>query len=362
MVREHIQINGLYNMRTFDPFNWFEHMIPARWLHWIIRAVALTAVLGFLVMRLGQYHDYFFKPLWMAETLLFVVLAIAFAVRTDPADRSRGVGEIIVPLLGSILPFGLLFTQPSAWILESKSWLTAVFIWMTVATGFTTWSLWVLRKSFSITVEARSLVTSGPYQWVRHPVYLGEIFTAAAVVAWRWSLENTGIFILFVLVQLLRARWEEEKLARVFPEYSRFAGRSMWVWSMGKKASETEFIRAVVLLGIFGLMPFWGCAASSGPVTGEDKNIQQRPGLIRSARIIIKFKNIKTDPTQVEFLKQLSRDAEASLHYLRPMSGNAHVLRISGITEEKQITEIIRRLSKNPDVDYVEEDSMMVHQ
>jgi hypothetical protein len=84
-------------------------------LHRIVRAAALVIVLSLLVLRLGQFYDYyFFKPLWLVETLLFAVLASAFAVRRDPVDRSRGVTEIIIPLIGSVLPVALLFMQPSA--------------------------------------------------------------------------------------------------------------------------------------------------------------------------------------------------------------------------------------------------------
>jgi protein-S-isoprenylcysteine O-methyltransferase Ste14 len=216
-------------INAFDPFGWMERFASARWLYRIINACMLLVVLGFLIVRFRQYDDFAFKPLWVTETLLFIVLAIAFGIRREPIDRSRGVAEIIIPLIGSALPFGLLFTQPSVWLIWNAGWVTAVFFWMTLATGFTAWSMWCLRRSFSITVEARELVMSGPYQWVRHPVYLGEIFAAAAVVVWRWSLVNVALFIIFVLIQLLRARGEEEKLSRVFPEYRNFAGRSWWV-------------------------------------------------------------------------------------------------------------------------------------
>lgn len=216
----------------FDPFGLLEQVVPAKRLHWIIRAAALAVVLGFLVVRVRQYHDFSFKPLWAVETFLYIVLAIAFAVRSDPVDRSQGVAEIIVPLIGSVLPFALLTTQPGAWIRGNQFLLTAVFCWMTLATGFTAWSIWTLRRSFSITVEARVLVTRGPFRWVRHPVYLGEILAAAAVVAWRWSLLNVAIFILFVTIQLLRARWEEAKLLRTFSEYISFSTRSRWFWKL----------------------------------------------------------------------------------------------------------------------------------
>jgi protein-S-isoprenylcysteine O-methyltransferase Ste14 len=159
------------------------------------------------------------------------VLAIAFIMRGNPIDRSQGVREIIVPVIGSILPFGLLLAHPSPWIAGNKDLLTAVFIWMTLSTGFTIWGVWTLRHSFSITVEARELVSTGPYQWVRHPIYIGEVLSAVSVVVWRCSWLNIFILMLFVFVQLSRSYWEESKLKKVFPDYRNSTGRSLWFWS-----------------------------------------------------------------------------------------------------------------------------------
>jgi protein-S-isoprenylcysteine O-methyltransferase Ste14 len=219
-------------MIRFDPLGWFEHVIPMAWLHRIIRACALVIVLWFFVIRIGQYRYFFFKPLWAAETLLFAVVAIAFIVRSNPVDRSQGAKEIIVPLIGSALPFGLLFTYPTPWIVSNTGYLMAVFLCMTLSTGFTVWGMWTLRHSFSITVEARELVAHGPYRLVRHPIYLGEIMSAVSVVVWRYSWLNLFILTLFVIVQLLRSYWEESKLGKIFPDYSEcFAGR-LWFWKI----------------------------------------------------------------------------------------------------------------------------------
>jgi len=217
-------------MIKFDPLGWIEHIVPMPWLHRIIRAAMVSVVLVFLVLRIRQYHDFFSKPLWLAETLLFVVLLIAFTVRRDPVNRSQGFREIIIPLVGSLLPFLMLLTRPNPWIAGNANRLVAVFLCMTISTGITAWSMWVLRHSFSITVEARSLVTRGPFRWVRHPVYLGEVLSAAAVVVWRWSWMNFAVLMLFVIIQLLRSWWEESKLMMAFPDYRFFASRSWWFW------------------------------------------------------------------------------------------------------------------------------------
>lgn len=213
----------------FDPFGWAARRVPERWLHRAIRAAWVAVLAGFLALRVRQYGAFLLKPLWAAETALFLVLLAAVAVRREPVERARGAREILAPLAGALLPFALLVSPPHPWVLARPCALLAVFWWMTAATALTAWGLWALRRSFSIAVEARELVTRGPYRWVRHPVYLGEMLTAAAVTLWRFSPTNLALLAVFVAVQCLRARWEEEKLARALPEYAGYRSRSRWL-------------------------------------------------------------------------------------------------------------------------------------
>jgi protein-S-isoprenylcysteine O-methyltransferase Ste14 len=203
----------------FDPFGYLEKWIPSRHLHLMIQIGVMAIAIFFLIRRLTQYHDFLFKPLWVVETLLFFAIMISYAFRTEPLERSRGVREIVIPWIGGVTPFALLLTPPTPGIIHNIYGLYAVFSWMTAATSLTLWGIWTLRRSFSITVEARALVTNGPYRWLRHPIYLGEILTAAGVLVWRFSPQNLAIFIIFVQVQILRARWEEAKIKKFFPHY-----------------------------------------------------------------------------------------------------------------------------------------------
>lgn len=214
----------------FDPFGWLTRWIPEGILHGCVRVAAVAVLAWFLALRVGQYHQFALKPLWAVETLLFAVLIAAYTVRRPPVDRARGGREILVPLFGAVLPFALLTSPPHSLVASSPAALHAVFWWMTAATVLTVWGLGYLGRSFSITVEARAPVSRGPYRWVRHPVYLGEMATAAAVAMWRWSPRNGVLLALFVAVQLLRSRWEEEKLARVFPAYRDLCRHSRWFW------------------------------------------------------------------------------------------------------------------------------------
>ncbi|MDP2853012.1 MAG: isoprenylcysteine carboxylmethyltransferase family protein [Smithellaceae bacterium] len=217
-------------MKEFDPFGWLERYFSAKTLHVVIRCGIMVILLAFLISRITSYNRYWFKPLWAAETLIFVVFLISYAIRRDPVSRSRGVREILIPLIGGVLPFTLLFSPSHRLITGSITHITIVFIWMTVATCLTIWGLWTLKHSFSITVEARELVTGGPYRFIRHPVYLGEMLTTAAVAVLRFSPVNVALLLLFVAIQLYRSRMEENKLVQVFPAYGTFAARSLWFW------------------------------------------------------------------------------------------------------------------------------------
>jgi protein-S-isoprenylcysteine O-methyltransferase Ste14 len=111
------------------------------------------------------------------------------------------------------------------------TWLRWAGVGLGVLAGiFVTWTLRTLGKNLTDTVVTRTehtLVTTGPYRWVRHPFYVavGCTFLANAVVASNWYLFVTGAVALLLLV--IRTRIEEEKLIERFADsYRQYLDRT----------------------------------------------------------------------------------------------------------------------------------------
>jgi protein-S-isoprenylcysteine O-methyltransferase Ste14 len=88
-------------------------------------------------------------------------------------------------------------------------------------------SLAVLGRCFGILPDVRGLVTRGPYRFVRHPLYLGELTSLLGIAlgADRWPLA-VALWLVCVGLQLVRTKYEERSLRAEFPEYSQYAERT----------------------------------------------------------------------------------------------------------------------------------------
>jgi protein-S-isoprenylcysteine O-methyltransferase Ste14 len=98
-------------------------------------------------------------------------------------------------------------------------------IMVAVGLSFAVWARWHLGGNWSGSVtlkEEHSLIQTGPYKYVRHPIYTGILLafvgSAAAIGEWRGVLAVALVLVAF----LRKIHVEEAGMRKTFPEYERY--------------------------------------------------------------------------------------------------------------------------------------------
>jgi protein-S-isoprenylcysteine O-methyltransferase Ste14 len=81
------------------------------------------------------------------------------------------------------------------------------------------WSDLVLLK------QNHELIHSGPYNWMRHPLYTGLILGLTGSALTVGSRASYGVAVFCFIGLFLKSRREEALLAREFPEYKEYRRR-----------------------------------------------------------------------------------------------------------------------------------------
>ncbi|HML82307.1 MAG: isoprenylcysteine carboxylmethyltransferase family protein [Thiomonas sp.] len=89
------------------------------------------------------------------------------------------------------------------------------------------WVFWHNRPgNFNIVPEPRQgahLVTTGPYRWMRHPMYVALILFMAGVATAAHSPVQWALWIALGVVLNFKAAMEERLLSGVWPDYAGYA-------------------------------------------------------------------------------------------------------------------------------------------
>ena len=138
--------------------------------------------------------------------------------RSPGAEATEWVGRLLVTL-----QFGLLAVMGwRAWVSPRAPDL-AVASLLAASAWIAIWALAANRPgNFNIRPTPRpggTLVTTGPYRWIRHPMYTSVLLAAAAAALLARQSSDALLWLGLLVVLLSKAGIEERALMARFPPY-----------------------------------------------------------------------------------------------------------------------------------------------
>jgi len=199
---------------------------------------AVVFLAAFLFIPAGSLH-YWQGWVLMAQLFLPMPFTSVYFLKRDPqlverrlrTQEAIGEQKTIIRWLQGVAFASLLIPG-----LDYRFGWSHVPLWLTILSQILAFAgslitLWVMKEnSFaSRTVqveEGHRVISTGPYRFVRHPMYFGAIlmfvFTPLALGSW-WALPGFLLVIPFLVLRLLN---EEKLLRRDLPGYSDYCLRT----------------------------------------------------------------------------------------------------------------------------------------
>jgi protein-S-isoprenylcysteine O-methyltransferase Ste14 len=147
------------------------------------------------------------------------LMAVLFLIRLEPIKKAKGLSPRVMAIAGTFF-LALMTFFPRANLSMTQTVMASFF--SLVGTGISVFVLAHLGRSFSVMPEARRLVTTGPYRYMRHPLYIFEAVASFGVLLQFLSIYTVVIFLAWGVLQFQRMKNEEAILGKAFPEYESY--------------------------------------------------------------------------------------------------------------------------------------------
>lgn len=161
---------------------------------------------------------------WAGLFCAFYGLMIWCYLRRGPAIATgRSVSGHVAAAIATLGPLAIPFLRGAA---PGK---TQAFIADALLVLGGAWSVWALRslgRNLSIIAQAREVADRGPYRWVRHPLYTGEIVSCLGVALTAGTVAAIAAWLVFCGLQAYRAMREEQVMLAALPGYRPYRTRT----------------------------------------------------------------------------------------------------------------------------------------
>ncbi|HCA78169.1 MAG TPA: hypothetical protein DEP53_00390 [Bacteroidetes bacterium] len=124
---------------------------------------------------------------------------------------------MVAAILSLLANRGLFSLHPAAILTQTAA--IVLMIWARLTFG---------RRSFHLAAipTEGGLVTSGPYRYIRHPIYTSALVLIWAGIAAHWSILNAFFGAVAIIGALLRILCEERLVRLRYPGYDAYASKT----------------------------------------------------------------------------------------------------------------------------------------
>jgi protein-S-isoprenylcysteine O-methyltransferase Ste14 len=152
---------------------------------------------------------------WIYVLQHLIVLGIALT-RRHPKVRDYSVASSVAVGVAYVYPYAQVIYL--RWSPGYVAWPAAGLVLVTLAAGLSLVSLLSMGRRFGVRPALRGLVTSGPYRFVRHPMYVSYMLADIGYNLQEWNFV-TLLLVLVGWMSLIYRINAEERVISQHPEW-----------------------------------------------------------------------------------------------------------------------------------------------
>jgi protein-S-isoprenylcysteine O-methyltransferase Ste14 len=157
-------------------------------------------------------------------TAAFYLLVIWCYLRRGPASATTSsVTARVAAVVATWIPFVIPWLHGPP---PGAVWQGVSDVLLLAGTAWAIWSLRSLGRNLSVIAQARDVADRGPYRWIRHPLYAGELVSTLGLAVAAHSLAAISVWLGLCALQAYRALREEQLLLAALPGYGAYRGRT----------------------------------------------------------------------------------------------------------------------------------------